>query len=153
QSRQSGRHHFGRRRRAAKMIAAGPQFRICLFFSGEAVMKRLGIFCAALFLLFSHGIARSVECTVCDKNLSDCRTPAHTQYVSCMKGGSNRSGSTNCSTKCAADCKNNQALQKCTLDCVKACQGGATCQSTYTTASTQCTNTYRTCKKDCTASR
>jgi hypothetical protein len=110
--------------------------------------KLIFALCSALFLLFGQSAAFAVECATCDKNLSDCRTAPHTQYVNCAKGSGPK-----CSEKCAADCKGNATLQKCTLDCVKSCQGGSTCQATYEKASAQCTSTFRNCRKDCTAPR
>jgi len=102
----------------------------------------------ALFLFIGYGIAYSVECATCDKNLTDCRTPVHARYVDCMKGGNAR-----CSGKCSTDCKNDKEVQKCMLSCVKSCQGGNTCQATFTSASAQCTTSYRSCRKDCTSPR
>ena len=100
------------------------------------------------FLLIGPGLAHAVECATCDKNLSECRSPAHARYVTCMKGDNAK-----CGPKCANDCRNDKEIQKCTQSCVKSCQGGTTCQAAYTTASTQCTASYRNCKKDCTAQR
>jgi hypothetical protein len=101
-----------------------------------------------LFLFIGQGLAQAIECTTCDKNLSACRTPAHDKYVSCMKGDNSK-----CGAKCTGDCKNDKEIQRCTQSCVKTCQGGTTCQASFTTASAQCTDSYRSCKKDCTTQR
>jgi hypothetical protein len=101
-----------------------------------------------LFLAFGSGIAHSVECTVCERNLVDCRTPAQAKYVTCMNA--ERSG---CSNKCASDCKTQKEAQKCTLDCVRSCQGAGACKTAFNNVTFMCTNDYQACRKNCTFAR
>ena len=95
------------------------------------------------------GFTHAADCATCSKNLNDCQKPAHMTYVNCMKGNNNAS----CGSKCAGDCKGKADVQKCTLDCTKSCQGGQTCQKTFSTASAQCLSTYKACKNGCTVTR
>ena len=104
--------------------------------------------CAALFLLLGHGAALAVECATCDRNYVNCRSPIQARYVTCANADNSR-----CGSKCTNDCKDNKEIQKCTIACVKSCQGGSSCQGTFTSANAQCLNTYRACKKDCTVPR
>src|SRR5580765_8422357 len=102
--------------------------------------------CAVFFLIVGQGAAFSVECAVCERNYADCRLPAQQKLASCMN-----SGKSDCGAKCSNDCKNDKEAQKCTLNCVKSCQSGSgSCQATFASANTQCTNTLRTCKTSCT---
>ena len=103
---------------------------------------------AALLLLIGQSFALAVECATCNRNLTACQRPTHSTYVNCMKGAN-----TSCSSKCASDCQGKKEVQKCTFDCSKACNGAASCQATFTTASAQCINTYKSCKNGCTVTR
>ena len=105
---------------------------------------------AILFVLAAQSFLYAVECATCSRALTDCQKPAHASYVSCMSA---KAKDTSCSSKCAGDCQGKKDVQKCTLDCSKSCQGGGLCQSTFTTASTQCINAYKTCRNGCTATR
>ena len=102
-------------------------------------------FSAFAFLLLNLGLGHAVECTVCERKLADCRSPAQAKFVSCMN-----SEKSQCSTKCANDCRNQAETQRCTLNCVKTCQTSAGCQGTFTTATNSCNNDYQSCRKDCT---
>ncbi len=104
--------------------------------------------CAALFLLLGQGMALAAECATCDRNYAACRSPIQARYVICMNADNSR-----CGSKCTNDCRNDKEIQKCTVACVKNCQGGSSCQETFTSANAQCLNTYRACKKDCTIPR
>src|SRR5262245_13365225 len=101
-----------------------------------------------LFLLIGQSLVLAAECAACDRSYADCRSPLQARYVSCMN-----SNNTVCGAKCSDDCKGNKEIQKCTVACVKSCQGGgSSCQGTFKTASAQCTNTYQSCRKGCTVS-
>ena len=102
-----------------------------------------------VFLLLGQSLARTAECASCDRDLAGCRSPLQTRYVSCMN-----SDKSSCGAKCSNDCKNDKEAQKCTLACVKNCQGGSSsCQGTFTSANAQCMDKYRTCKNGCTITR
>ena len=106
-------------------------------------------FLTGLFLFIGQSLALAAECATCDRDLATCRTPLQARYVSCMNNDKE-----SCGSKCSNDCKDNKEGQKCTLSCVKNCQGSSSsCQGTFKTASTQCTNTYQACKKGCTVTR
>jgi hypothetical protein len=106
------------------------------------------LFLAFGFLTFGQSPALSAECVVCERNFADCRMPAQAKMASCMN--SEQSG---CGNKCASDCKNDKEAQKCTIACVKSCQGKAACQATFASVNTQCTSTFRACKNGCTVTR
>jgi hypothetical protein len=106
------------------------------------------LFLVSGFLTFGQSPALSLECVVCERNFADCRLPAQAKMASCMN--SEKSG---CGTKCSDDCKNEKEAQKCTVNCVKSCQGKGSCQATFASANAQCTSTFRACKTGCTVTR
>ena len=100
---------------------------------------------SAAFLLMGQSMALAVECATCERNLANCRMPAQAKFVTCMNGAK-----TECSNKCATDCKGQKDSQRCTINCVRSCQGAGSCQATFASVTTLCGNTYQACKKDCT---
>jgi len=100
---------------------------------------------SAAFLLAGQSLALGIECATCERNLADCRLPAQSKFVTCMNGAKSE-----CSGRCANDCKGKKDSQRCTINCVRSCQGAGSCQTIFASVATLCGNTYQACKKDCT---
>jgi len=109
---------------------------------------RLFTLLSAMLLVLGNGAAFGTDCTVCERNLVNCRTPAQSKFVACMNAEKS-----SCSSKCASDCRSQKDSQRCTIDCVRTCSGVGNCRATFTSVTNQCGTTYQNCKKDCTIPR
>jgi|DewCreStandDraft_4_1066084.scaffolds.fasta_scaffold19813_4 hypothetical protein len=97
------------------------------------------VVCAAV------GHASAVECAVCERRLVDCRAPAQEKFVACMN-----QQQSDCSLRCANECKTQRELQRCTINCVRTCQNAGDCRATFASVTNRCVNAYDICKRDCT---
>lgn len=99
----------------------------------------------AAVLLAGPGAAQGVECAVCERRLVDCRTPAQEKFVACMNDQKS-----DCSIRCANECSTQREVQRCTINCVRSCQGARSCHATFARVANRCSSEYEMCKRDCT---